>query len=81
MSERLPTRDELASLEHDEREAVILSALDQRLGDLSRMKAGARAAGGRTNRPGAMIALRASIRRLVARAAEFGISVEVRRAA
>lgn len=81
MTDRLPTRDELASLEQDEREAVILSALDQRLADLERMKVGARAAGGRTNRPGAMIALRASIRKLLDRAAEFGITVEVRRAA
>ncbi|MGG7524114.1 hypothetical protein ACQ3G4_22435 [bacterium BS0013] len=81
MTDRMPTRDELASLEHDEREAVILSALDQRLADLERMKAGARATGGRTNRLGAMIALRASIRRLTERAAEFGIIVEVRRVA
>ena len=81
MTDRMPTRDELASLEQDEREAVILSAIDQRLADLERMKAGARSAGGRTNRPEAIIALRASIRRLTDRAAEFGISVVVRRAA
>lgn len=81
MADPIPTRAQLASLEHHEREAVILSAVDQRLADLARMKAGARAAGGRTNSGGAMIALRASIRKLVARAAEFGIAVEVRRAA
>lgn len=82
MTDPMPTRAQLASLEtDDEREAMILSALDQRLADLNRMKAGARAAGGKTNRHGAIIALRASIRTLVARAAEFGIEVEVRRAA
>lgn len=47
MPDRIPTTAELTSLEHDEREAVILSAVDQRLADLARMKASARAAGGR----------------------------------
>lgn len=81
MADRLPTRSELASLEHAEREAVILSAVDQRLADLERMKLAARAAGGRTNSAGAIIALRASIRRLIDRAAEFDIRVDLRRAA
>jgi hypothetical protein len=81
MTDRLPTRDELASLEPAEREAVIYSAVDQRLADLNRMKRIARRAGGRVNSAGSIIALRASIRRLVERAAEFGIVVEVRRLA
>ena len=81
MFDPIPTRAQLESLEHAEREAVILSAVDQRLADLERMKLAARAAGGRTNYAGAIIALRASIRRLISRAAEFDIRVDLRRAA
>ncbi|MFC6792948.1 hypothetical protein ACFQE0_27360 [Methylobacterium komagatae] len=81
MADRLPTRAELVSLEHDEREAVIYSALDQRLADLARLKRIARATRGRANSITAIPPLRASINRLIARAAEFDIRVEVLRAA
>lgn len=81
MIERIPTRAELESLEPDERAELIYSALDQRLADLARLKAIARATHGRANSVGAIPPLRASIRRLIARAAEFDIRVEVLRAA
>ena len=81
MSDPMPTRAQLATLEHDEREAVILSAMDQRLADLSRLRRSAAIQNGRTNSHGTILALRASIRTLVQRAAEFGITVAVGRAA
>lgn len=81
MADPIPTRAQLESLEHDEREAVIFSALDQRLADLARLKRIARATSGRANSIGAIPPLRASINRLIARAAEFDIRLEVLRAA
>lgn len=82
MADRIPTRAQLESLEtRDEREAVILSAIDQRVADLVRLRRVARRAGDRMNSAGSIIALRTSIRRLVERGAEFGIRVELSRAA
>jgi len=80
MFDRIPTRTELASLEQAEREELIYSAVDQRLADLMRLKLIARLNDGRTNSASAIPALRASINRLITRATEFGITVEVRRA-
>jgi hypothetical protein len=57
---------------------VILRLLDQWFADLDRVTSGAREAEGRTNQPDAVVALQASIQSLVDRAAEFGISVELR---
>jgi hypothetical protein len=75
----MPTRAQLESLEHDEREAVIHSAVDQRLADLARLRRSTAIRNGRTNSNGTILALRASIRRLIARAAEFDIRVTLQR--